>query len=173
MANSYISWRRLSLFLDNIKTIFAPLTHKHTISEISDYVVDSELSATSTNPVANSVLDAEFEAVSQAVQVIERVVDTKADAEHDHDDVYDALGAADTALAYAKEYADSKIFVGTYAEYEAANANNEIPVYSLVVITDDENLNGGSSGGSTGDETTSTSTSPLLGTGALGYMVLA
>ena len=36
-----------------------------------------------------------------------------------------------------KEFINSQIFVGTYAEYETANANNLIPLNALVIITDD------------------------------------
>lgn len=73
--------------------------------------------------------------------------------------IYDAL---------IKTFINSKIFIGTYAEYEAANTDGEIPVGALVIITDDETSG---SGGSSGDSS-STSTSSLLGTGVLGYMVL-
>lgn len=70
----------------------------------------------------------------------------------------------------------SKIFVGTYAEYQTANANNEIPINALVIITDDNESGNGSGGsGDSGDgsgENTSTSTSSKLCEGALGYMIL-
>ena len=69
-----------------------------------------------------------------------------------------------------KQFVDSKLFIGTYEEYEAANANSEIPINALVIITDDETSSGGSGGSSS--DSTSTSTSSLLGTGALGYMIL-
>lgn len=35
-------------------------------------------------------------------------------------------------------FISSKKFVGTYEEYQTANANGEIPVNTLVIITDDE-----------------------------------
>lgn len=72
---------------------------------------------------------------------------------------------------YISEFASveaSKIFIGTRLEYEAANADGKIPVGTLVIFTDDIILNGDSSEGETG----STSTSPMLGTGALCYMIL-
>lgn len=90
MANNknYISLNRLSNFLDNLKNTFASLTHKHTISDISDYKVDSALSSTSINPVQNKVLDAEFEAVSNAMGALETAIDGKADSSHNHDSAY-------------------------------------------------------------------------------------
>lgn len=54
-------------------------------------------------------------------------------------------------------------FVGTYAEYEAANANGDIPINAIVIITDDATQGGVNAG----------ATSAILGTGKLGYMILA
>lgn len=79
--------------------------------------------------------------------------------------LYDAL-----IKAFVGDSINSKIFVGTYEEYETANANNLIPINALVIITDDESSSGGS--GDSSSDSTSTSTSSLLGTGALGYMIL-
>ena len=78
--NKYVGLEALEAFLANIRTRFAAISHKHSISELTDYTVDAELSSTSTNPVQNKVIDAEFEAMSQAMQALEGVVDTKADA---------------------------------------------------------------------------------------------
>ena len=39
--------------------------------------------------------------------------------------------------ALIKEFINSKIFIGTKAEYETADANGEIPINTLVIITDD------------------------------------
>ena len=65
------------------------------------------------------------------------------------------------ALTAAREYTDIKtsslIFVGTYAEYEAANAKEQIPINTLVIIIDDE---------------TSSSTTAMLGYAILGKMIL-
>ena len=104
----YISLSKLETFLDNLKNTFSNLSHNHTISDITDYTVDSALSSTSTNPVQNKVLDAEFEAVSTAMNVLEQSIDGKADSTHNHDSTYDAKGSADTALNTAKEYTDTK-----------------------------------------------------------------
>lgn len=167
----YVSPSKLSVFLDNLKNIFSPLGHKHTLAEIENFVVDSELSSTSTNPVQNATLDAEFEAIEKSFEALELAIDGKSNSDHNHDNKYDALGSAETALDTSKEYTDNKVasmvFVGTYAEYQTAYASGQIPINTFVILTDD-----GSGSGSSGGDSTSTSTSSLLGTGALGYMVL-
>lgn len=40
--------------------------------------------------------------------------------------------------ALLKNFILSKKFIGTTAEYEEANANGEIPINTIVVLTDDE-----------------------------------
>jgi hypothetical protein len=75
-SKKYISLARLSNFLDNIKSLYSQIGHKHTTADITDYTVDTELSSTSTNPVQNKVLDAEFEAVSTAMNALEQSIDT-------------------------------------------------------------------------------------------------
>lgn len=84
----YISLSKLSNFLDNLKNTFASLSHKHTLSDISDYTVDNALSPISTNPVQNKVIDAEFEAVSTAMNALDVAIDGKADSVHNHNDIY-------------------------------------------------------------------------------------
>lgn len=129
----YVSLSKLSTFLDNLKAVFATLSHKHTILDIEDYTVDNSLSSTSTNPVANKVIDAEFNAVSDAMNALETAIDGKANANHshddryyteteidtmlasksntthNHDDKYDIQGSADTAFASAKSYTDTAV----------------------------------------------------------------
>lgn len=95
----YVSLTRLSSFLDNLKDTFALLSHKHTLSDISDYKVDTSLSSTSNNPVANKVVDAEFEAISEALTVYDLALDDKADASHTHDDRYYTETEIDTKLS--------------------------------------------------------------------------
>ena len=86
----YVSLNRLSNFLDNLKNKFAAVTHKHTISDLTDYTVDTSLSPTSTNPVQNKVLDAEFEAISTAMNALDAAIDGKSDSTHNHDSAYAA-----------------------------------------------------------------------------------
>ena len=101
MANNkkYISLNRLSNFLDNLKNTFAALSHKHTTADITDYKVDTSLSSTSNNPVANSTLDAEFDAIGDAMGALELAIDGKADASHSHNDLYYTESEIDTKLA--------------------------------------------------------------------------
>lgn len=89
MSNSnnqkkYASLSTLQTFLDNLKNTFSNLGHKHTISEITDYKVDNALSPTSTNPVQNAVLDAEFEEISVSMRALDLAIDGKSDKSHSH-----------------------------------------------------------------------------------------
>jgi hypothetical protein len=101
-SKKYISLSRLSNFLDNIKVKYSQIGHKHTVSDLTDYTpisVDSELSSTSTNPVQNKVIDAEFEAVSDAMGALDLAVDGKADINHNHDDLYYTESEIDSKLS--------------------------------------------------------------------------
>ena len=173
MANKYVSPNKLSVFLENLKNVFSPLVHTHKISEIVDYTVDYELSSTSNNPVANSVINDEFDAISNAMGALELAID-----EHTHtvSDISDLTVTANELNFVAgitsniQTQFDNliKVFIGTYAQYETANANGEIPINTLVILTDD----GASSGDSSSGGDSSAYTSSILGTGALGYMIL-
>lgn len=101
MANNkkYISLSKLSAFLDNLKNTFATLVHKHTLSDITDYAVDTSLSPTSTNPVQNKVIDAEFDAIGNAMGALELAIDAKAESDHNHDDLYYTESEIDAKLA--------------------------------------------------------------------------
>lgn len=90
----YVSLSKLNVFLDNLRNKFAAKTHEHTVSEIKDYKVDTELSSTSTNPVENKRLNEEFEAIGDAIGALELVLD-----EHDHSDSYYTKVELDTTLA--------------------------------------------------------------------------
>lgn len=90
-SKKYVSLTRLSDFLDNIKEKYSQIGHKHTMSDITDYTgytIDSELSSTSTNPVQNKVIDAEFDAIATAMGALENAIDGKVDGSHNHDDRY-------------------------------------------------------------------------------------
>lgn len=67
----YVSLAKLGTFLTNLKTIFAPISHKHKVSDLTDYAVDGALSPTSTNPVQNKVIKAELGAISSNIQTLE------------------------------------------------------------------------------------------------------
>lgn len=84
----YASLQTLQTFLTGLRNTFSELSHKHTLSDFTDYVVDTELSADSSNPVQNKVLDAEFDAISTAINALDLVIDGKANVDHDHNDTY-------------------------------------------------------------------------------------
>ena len=69
--------------------------------------------------------------------------------------------------ALIKAFINSKIFIGTYEQYETANANGQVPIGALVIITDDA-----TGGGSSGGESDSTSTTAILGQAIIGLMIL-
>ena len=103
MANKkYVSLSKLQTFLDNLKNVFALVSHKHTTADITDYTVDTALSPDSTNPVQNNVLDAEFEAIGKSFEALESAIDDKADSTHNHNDIY-----------YTKTEIDSFEFITT------------------------------------------------------------
>jgi hypothetical protein len=93
----YASLSTLQLFLDNLKDTFSALSHKHTIADITDYVVDTELSTTSINPVQNKVIDAEFDAIATAMNALDSAIDN-----HNHDDRY-----------YTENEIDNMVFITT------------------------------------------------------------
>lgn len=68
---------------------------------------------------------------------------------------FDGLALYDSLI---KEFINSQVFIGTYAEYETANANGEILINALVIITDDEASGSGSTA--------------ILGQAILGQMIL-
>lgn len=98
---NFVTFRRLSLFLTYLKTIFAGLSHKHTISDLTDYTVDTQLSSTSSNTVQNKVVNAAIESIK-----------TQADAN----------------LASAKSYADSAVDTKVGAHNTSTSAHSDIRV---------------------------------------------
>ena len=62
--NNYVSLNKLSIFLDNLKMHFADSVHTHVQSEISDLVIDNEVSD-SSNLVRNSAVNSEINKVRQ------------------------------------------------------------------------------------------------------------
>ena len=50
-TKKYINLNNLSTFLTALRETFAEIGHKHSISDVTDYVVDAALSSTSVNPV--------------------------------------------------------------------------------------------------------------------------
>lgn len=116
--NKYAGLEALGQFLTNLHGVFAPKNHSHT--------VDSAMSSTSTNPVQNKVIDAEFDAVSTAMGILEAEIDKKSDAGHNHNTAYDTKGAASSALSEAKEYVD------TVASGKASTEHNHDDDYDAI-----------------------------------------
>jgi hypothetical protein len=98
-TKKYVSLSKLSAFLENLKNTFSPKTHTHTLKDLTDYTIDSSLSSTSSNPVQNKVLDAEFEAISEAMNVLETTIDSKSNSSHTHNDIYYTKTQINNALA--------------------------------------------------------------------------
>lgn len=98
----YVSLSRLSTFLDNLKTTFSSLGHKHKLSDITDYTVDSTLSSASINPVQNNVIKASLD---------EKVPDTRTvNGKALSTDI--TLSASDVG-SYTKTEIDSMEFITT------------------------------------------------------------
>ncbi len=79
-TKNYVSLSKLTVFLNNLKNTFALKNHSHP--------VDSALSDTSTNPVQNKVIDAEFDAIAEGMNALELAIDGKAKSDHNHDGRY-------------------------------------------------------------------------------------
>lgn len=107
----YVSLSTLQLFLDNLKDTFSALSHKHTIANIEDYVVDTELSSTSTNPVQNRVLNEEFETIATAMNLLDSEIDS-----HTHEEM----------IRYSKQ---------TLTEEQKLQAQNNIGVGKTIANT--------------------------------------
>ena len=61
--SKYLSLAGLQTLLTKLQATFAPIEHEHKLSEITDYVVDKELSDTSTNPVQNKAIKAKIDSL--------------------------------------------------------------------------------------------------------------
>lgn len=94
----YASLSTLQAFLANLKTTFTAFGHKHTVSDLTDYVVDSELNPNSTNPVQNSVLNAEFDEIAVSMKALESALDGKSDSGHNHNGWYYLRDEVDSLL---------------------------------------------------------------------------
>lgn len=140
----YLNFDGLSHFLSKLSGVFSVVGHTHTKSEITDYVVDSAMSSTSTNPVQNQVVNT---ALSGKVST-SRKINGKAltaDVTLSASDVgADAIGTAETkaseALEEAKSYTNTKVAelvdsapatLDTLAEVAAAIQENETVVEAL------------------------------------------
>ena len=95
-TKKYVSLNKLSLFLDNLKDVFAILYHTHVQSEITDLIIDNEISSTSTNLVENRAISSALETVKEEVK---NYTDTEvANLVDSAPDTLNTLGELATAL---------------------------------------------------------------------------
>lgn len=134
----------LSHFLSKLTGVFSAIGHTHTKSEITDYVVDSAMSSTSTNPVQNKVVNTALNGKVPTSRTINGKA-LSANITLSASDVgADASGTAttkaDAALASAKSYTDTKVAalvdsapatLDTLAEVATAIQENETVVEAL------------------------------------------
>lgn len=85
MNNKFLDLGGLNRLVENLKKTFAQIIHKHTLSDIEDYVIDSTLSSISVNPVQNKTVNEAFVALNANV---DQLNDEKANIDHIHDDLY-------------------------------------------------------------------------------------
>lgn len=118
MNKKYLDRTGLTDILQKLKAKFASLVHTHKKEDITDYIVDTELSSTSTNPVENKTIKAGFDLVDYKIQTdidslrneFKTYVDEMSpgvDAEHNHDDKYYTEAEIDAKLDEAKQYANN------------------------------------------------------------------
>lgn len=122
---NYVGLTSLSTFLDKLKSMFALLVHKHTLSDITDYSVDSALSSTSTNPVQNSVINAELDAIAEAMQALDATIDEKSKVQM----------VEGGQSIYVPTLSIQKL---TQAEYDQAFNNGTIDVNTIYLTPDEE-----------------------------------
>ena len=75
----------LTEFLNKCKTIFASIIHTHKIEDLEDYVVDSELSTESSNPVENKVVQVAIQKLTDEKANNEDIPTKITDLENDSD----------------------------------------------------------------------------------------
>lgn len=63
----YLSESGLLRLVELIKSGFAKLTHSHTLEDITDYKVDTELSIESTNTVQNKIITVEINRINETL----------------------------------------------------------------------------------------------------------
>lgn len=124
----YVGAEALIRLVAQLKTGFASMVHKHKIKDIEDYVVDVALSDTSTNPVENKAIKAEFQAITN-------ILTSKADVSDltngsfvvknaEHAGTTDFAVNAENATK-ATQDASGNIITGTYETKTDASAKLE------------------------------------------------
>ena len=136
----YVSLTRLSNFLDNIKAKYSQIGHKHTTADLTDYEVDTSLSSTSNNPVANKVLNEEFDAIATAMNVFEQAIDDKADAFHTHSisNVTNLQTSLDTKVPTSRNINGKALTTDITLSASDVDAYSKIEIDSMEFITVDD-----------------------------------
>ena len=121
---NFISLEGLRIFLENCKGYFANVLHKHTLNDITDYKVDTELSAESTNSVQNKVINEEFQAVSEGMLALDAAIDTKADKTE-----------IPTKVSQLENDSDYTSVEQVHALYQKLNSNTVLGFYCIEDVT--------------------------------------
>lgn len=146
-TKKYISLSKLATFLDNLRSIFAPTTHSHTMSEIEDLTIDNTVSD-STNPVRSSAVNSALTSMKRELNKdIEDAIsytDTKiADLVNSAPETLDTLGELATAFQDNKEVVDVlNDAIATKADidyveslYKTLNSNTVLGFYCIEDVT--------------------------------------
>lgn len=115
----YVNLNALSTFLDNLKNIFSPLIHTHTQSEITDLIIDDEVSS-SPNLVRNSAVNS---ALTSVKEELSDVITTKADVDY-VENLYKKLNSNTVLGFYCIE--DVTVVTNGVSKVYPANSNIEI-----------------------------------------------
>ena len=73
----YVGKEAAKRIVSKAKEKFSPILHKHTKSDITDLIIDSELSSTSTNPIQNKAVYTAIDAIDANINDIQDQVDAK------------------------------------------------------------------------------------------------
>lgn len=138
----YADLNSLQQFLLKLKDMFSFKEHKHTLEDITDYVVDTSLSKESENPVQNKVITEGLEGKVP----IERTVNGKSLHENitlaATDVGADVEGSAAQALTDAKAHTDTEVNkLSAMVAYIDENDNETVTL--SVDLTDIAQLLGG------------------------------
>lgn len=119
MAKNFLDKDGVSRLIYNFKSLFATLSHKHEISDLTDYTVDSALSSTSTNPIQNKVVNEGFSLVANSLTSMQNSIKGKADKEHEHTN-YALISYVDETFAKKSDVQD--VDLSNYETKEDASA---------------------------------------------------
>lgn len=141
-TKKYVSLSKLSTFLDNLKNIFADISHTHTQSEITDLIIDDEVYE-SANLVRNSAVNTALESVKDELrEEISDATTPKADIDY-VENLYKTLNSNTVLGFYCIE--DVTIVTNGVSKVYPANSNVEVKfiegdVFEIVPTSDNSIL---------------------------------